>query len=261
MNFKRLFDFREMRDEPKPFLDHLEDLRRTVIKMLGVLVLMTVLAFCFQTQIVHVIERPLLAIDPQMKSLVNFGVTDPLTIAFELSFYAGLILSFPFLIFFLADFILPALTPQERGMLYPVATASLGLFLAGVVFAYFGVLPPTLDYFFKYSKDMSWQPQWSVREYFSFTTQFVISFGLAFELPLCVLILVKLGIVNVALLRRTRAYAIVLIFFFAAIITPTSDILTLMLMGGPMYLLYELCIFIAWMMERKERQLVIDNRG
>jgi sec-independent protein translocase protein TatC len=257
-----MFDFREMRDEPKPFLAHVEDLRRTIIKMLVVLVGMTVLSFAFQTQIVHVIERPLLAIDPEMKSLVNFGVADPLTIAIELSFYAGLVLSFPFLVFFLAEFVLPALTPSERRLLYPAAAVSLGLFLVGVAFAYFVVLPPTLDYFFKYSQDMNWRPQWSVREYFSFTTQFVISFGLAFELPLAVLLLVKLGIVDVALLRRTRAFAVVVIFFFAAVITPTSDLFTLLLMGGPMYVLYEICIIIAWLMERKaRRRYEIDNLG
>jgi len=262
MDLKGMFDFREMRDEPKPFLAHVEDLRRTVIKMVIVLVAMTVLSFAFQTQIVHVIERPLLAIDPEMKSLVNFGVADPLTIAIELSFYAGLVLSFPFLVFFLAEFVLPALTPTERRMLYPAAAVSLGLFLVGVAFAYFVVLPPTLDYFFKYSQDMNWRPQWSVREYFSFTTQFVISFGLAFELPLAVLLLVKLGIVDVALLRRTRAFAVVLIFFFAAVITPTSDLFTLLLMGGPMYVLYEICIIIAWLMERKSRRRYeIDNLG
>jgi len=262
MNFNKLFDFRELKDEPKPFLEHLEDLRRTAIKMAIVLVAMTVFCFIFQEQMVAVIEKPLLAIDPQKKSLVNFGVTDPLSIAIELSFYGGLILSFPFLVFFLAGFVLPALTPQERRLLYPAAGVSLGLFLVGVAFAYLVVLPPTLDYFFNYSKQMNWQPQWSVREYFSFTTQFIISFGLAFELPLAVLILVKLGIVDVALLRRTRAFAVVIIFFFAAVITPTSDLFTLMLMGGPMYFLYEICILIAWAMEKKERrQLEIDNLG
>jgi sec-independent protein translocase protein TatC len=90
-----------------------------------------------------------------------------------------------------------------------------------------------------------------VREYYSFTTQFVISFGLAFELPVAVLLLVKLGILNYALLSRTRSFALVIILIVAAVITPTSDIVTLILMGGPMYLLYELCIGIAWFMERK----------
>lgn len=250
----RLFHFREFEDEPKPFLEHIEDLRKMVIKMAIVLVVMTGGAFIFQSRIVHIMELPLLAIDPERKSLVNFGVTDPFTISIELSFYAGLVLSFPFLVFFLAEFVLPALTPAERRMLYPAAAFSLGLFLVGAFFAYFYVLPPTLSYFFNYSQDFNWNPQWSVREYFSFTTQFVISFGLAFELPLAVLILLKLGLVNYELLKRTRAFAIVLIFLFAAVITPTSDIMTLILMGGPMCLLYEGCLVIAWWSDRRERK-------
>ncbi len=129
--------------------------------------------------------------------------------------------------------------------------------MLGVLFAYFIVLPSTLDYFFNYSKSLNWRPQWSVREFFSFTTQFIISFGLAFELPLAVLLLVKLEIVSYAVLKRTRAFAVVIILFLAAIITPTTDIFTLLVMAGPMYLLYEVCILIAWLMERKARRLAL----
>ena len=254
MNWRRFFDFRELRDEPKPFLEHIEDLRRMLIKMLVVLALMMAGAFAFQKTIVEVIERPLLAFDPERTSLTNFGVADPLTIAIELSFYAGLVMAFPFLVLFLAEFILPALTPKERRMLYPAAVVSFGLFLVGVFFAYYCVLPPTLDYFFNYSKALNWRPLWSVREYFSFTTQFVVSFGLAFELPLAVLLLVKLEILSYEVLQKTRAFAVIIILFLAAIITPTTDMLTLILMAGPMYLLYEGCILIAWLMERKVRR-------
>jgi sec-independent protein translocase protein TatC len=254
MNWRRFFDFREMRDDPKPFLDHLEDLRIMLLKMVVVLGLMMIVAFAFQKTVVEIIERPLLAFDPNRTSLTNFGVADPLTIAIELSFYTGLVLAFPLLVLFLAEFILPALTQKEKRMLYPAAAVSFGLFLTGVLFAYYCVLPPTLDYFFNYSKSLNWRPQWSVREYFSFTTQFVISFGLAFELPLAVLILVKLEILSHEVLQKTRAFAVLIILFLAAIITPTTDMLTMILMAGPMYLLYEGCILIAWFMERKARR-------
>lgn len=254
MNWQRFFDFRESEDEPKPFLDHIEDLRRMIIKMLVVLALMMGLSFIFQNTIIHFIQSPLEAIDPEKKNLSNLGIADPLSIAIELSFYSGLVLSFPFLILFLAEFVLPALTSAEKRMLYPAAAVSLGLFLGGVAFAYYLVLPPALDYFFNYSKSLGWNPQWTVREYFSFTTQFIISFGLAFELPLAVLILVKLGILNHEILQRTRAFAVVIILIAAAVITPTTDILTLLLMAGPMYLLYEGCIVIARVMERKEKR-------
>ena len=152
MNWQRFFDFRAMRDEPKPFLHHLEDLRMMLIKMVVVLVLMMGLGFAFQKTIVEVIERPLLLIDPERSSLTNFGVADPLTIAIELSFYAGLVMAFPFLVLFVAEFVLPALTPKERRLLYPAAAVSFGLFLAGVFFAYYCVLPPALKYFLRLCK-------------------------------------------------------------------------------------------------------------
>ena len=135
MNWRRFFDFREMRDEPKPFLDHIEDLRKMLVKMLVVLGVMMGAAFAFQRAVVAVIERPLLAIDPDRTSLTNFGVADPLTIAIELSFYAGLVMAFPFLVLFLAEFVMPALTQKERRKLYPATSTSFGLLLVGVLLA------------------------------------------------------------------------------------------------------------------------------
>ncbi|MFZ4774209.1 MAG: twin-arginine translocase subunit TatC [Terrimicrobiaceae bacterium] len=255
MTIKRFFHFRESGDEAKPFLAHLEDLRSTIIKIALALGLAMMVCFIFRSELAGIVQRPLIAVDPnRAANLQSLGVADSFTISLELSLYGGIILAFPFLIFFLAEFVLPALTPAEKRMLYPVALIGFGLFLGGVAFSYYVVLPQTLEFFFKDAQAMHWQPTWTVREYYSFTTQFVISFGLAFELPLVVLILVKLGIVDYALLKRTRAFALVIIFIFAAIITPTSDMLTLVLMGAPMYVLYEICIAISWFMGRRDRE-------
>ena len=253
MSLRRFFDFREMRDEPKPFLSHLEDLRGTLIKIGIALGAGMTLCFMFRSELAAGIQHPLIKVDPtRAANLQSLGVADSFTISLELAFYGGMIVSFPFILYFLAQFVLPALTPSEKKVLFPAAMVGFGLFLAGVAFAYFVVLPQTLEFFFQDAKSMSWQPTWTVREYYSFMTQFVIGFGLAFELPVAVLLLVKLGIVDYALLTRTRAFALVIIFIVAAVITPTSDILTLALMGGPMYVLYEICIGIAWFMRRVE---------
>jgi len=253
MSLKKFFDFRESRDEAKPFLAHLEDLRSTLIKMAIALTASMTLCFLFRNELAAVVQHPLITVDPERAAnLQSLGVADSFTISLELAFYGGIIIAFPFLLLFLAEFILPALKPSEKRLLYPAAGVGFGLFLAGVVFSYFVVLPQTLAFFFNDARSMHWQPTWTVREYYSFTTQFVISFGLAFELPLVVLLLVKLGIVDYALLCRTRAFALIVIFIFAAIITPTSDVLTLVLMGGPMYVLYEICIAISWFMRPRE---------
>lgn len=255
MNLKNFFDFRDSRDEAKPFLSHLEDLRMMLIKVAIVLGLMMTLSFMFRSELAGMIQRPLIQVDPERAAnLQSLGVADSFTISIQLSFYAGLILSFPFILLFLAEFILPALNAAEKRILYPVAAVGFGLFLAGAAFCYYVVLPQTLQFFFNDARAMHWQPTWTVREYYSFTTQFVLGFGLAFELPLAVLVLVKLGIVDYALLKRTRAYALVVICFVAAVITPTTDMITLVLMAGPMYLLYEICIAIAWFMGREKKE-------
>lgn len=253
MNPPRFFSFRESADEAKPFLAHLEDLRRTLIKIAIALALGMTICFLFRSELAAIVQHPLMAVDPARASnLQSLGVADSFTISLELAFYGGIVLSFPFLLWFLAEFVLPALTKEEKRVLFPASLVGFGLFLLGVAFSYWIVLPQTLEFFFKDAQAMSWQPTWTVREYYSFTTQFVIAFGLAFELPVAVLLLVKLGIVDFATLSRTRAFALVIIFIFAAIITPTSDILTLVLMGGPMYLLYEICIGISWIMARRQ---------
>jgi sec-independent protein translocase protein TatC len=95
-----------------------------------------------------------------------------------------------------------------------------------------------------------------VQEYYSFVTRFTIGFGLAFELPIVVLALVRFGLITYEFMTRTRPYAVVLIFILAAVITPTPDMLTMLAMGAPMYLLYESCIWIAWFMGRRKPNLI-----
>ena len=254
MKVDQFFAFRNRGDETKPFLSHLEDLRFTIVKIAIALVLAMVACFLFRNELAAIVQRPLIAVDPhRAANLQSLGVADSFTISLELSFYGGLVLSFPFLVFFLAEFVLPALSRKEKAMLFPASLLGAGLFLSGAAFCYFVVLPQTLEFFFKDAQSMNWQPTWTVREYYSFTTQFVISFGLAFELPLVVLLLVKLDIVDYNLLKKTRTFAVVIIFILAAVITPTSDILTLLLMGGPMYFLYEICIGIAWLMQDRSQ--------
>jgi len=249
---ERFLAFRNKGDEAKPFLSHIEDLRLTIIKIAIALIVGMFLCFAFRDHLAALIQRPLVDLDPdRAANLQSLGVADSFTISLELAFYGGIVLSFPLIVVFIAEFILPALNPREKAMILPVALIGSGLFLGGAAFSYFVVLPQTLDFFFNDARAMNWQPTWTVREYYSFTTQFIIAFGLAFELPLAVLMLLKLGFVDHVRLRKTRAFAVVLIFIFAAIITPTSDIVTLVLMGGPMCLLYEICIGIAWFMRDK----------
>ena len=249
-----IFKFRELPESEtsKPFLEHLEDLRWTIVKMAITLVIAMVVCFGFRSLLVHVMQSPLHVVDPQIGALRALGITDSITVSFHLAFYAGIVLSFPLLLYFLAEFVLPALTAVEKRFLLPAIFVSFGLFLLGVLVCYFWLLPKTILFFFHDTQSLGWAPAWTVQEYYSFVTRFTMGFGLAFELPVVVLALVKFGLVTYRFMARTRPYAVVLIFILASIITPTPDILTLMAMGLPMCLLYESCIWIAWAMERRK---------
>ena len=177
-----------------------------------------------------------------------------MTISLHLAFYAGIIISFPLLLYFLADFVLPALTQKEKKMILPGVGVGFGLFLIGVLFCFKVVLPMTLRWLWYDQESMGMSPDWTVALYVGFATQFVVIFGLTFELPVLVIALVKIGLLNAGLLRRTRAYAVAIILIFAAFVAPTADPVTMGIFAGPMYLLYELCIWIAVWMERAERR-------
>lgn len=252
----KFFKFREKSesDANKPFLEHMEDLRWMLVRMAFALGSAMMLSFCFRVQLVHIVQHPLRTVDPSLVAgLRTLGVTDSLTISLQLAFYAGIVLSFPLLLFFLAQFVLPALTRQEKKYVLPAIGIGFGLFLTGVLFSYFFVLPKALAFFFHDAQSLEWTPTWTVREYFSFVTQITLAFGLSFELPVVVLVLVHLGFLSFDFLNRTRAYAIVLILILAMVIAPTPDVLTFLSLGAPMCLLYEACIWLAWVMERRKK--------
>lgn len=256
MALRNFFKFREVPESEtaKPFLEHLEDLRWTVVKMAITLFAAMIVCFVFRSSLSAIMQRPLAQVDEDVRTLQSLGITDSFTISFNLAFYAGIVLSFPILLYFLAEFVLPALTAVEKRLLFPAIAVSFGLFLIGVLACYYWLLPKAIAFFFKDAQNMGWVPAWTVREYYSFVTRFTIGFGLAFELPVVVLALVRFGLITFEFMQRTRPYAVVLIFLLAAFLTPTPDIMTLVAMGTPMYLLYESCIWIAWLMERKARR-------
>jgi len=254
MGLRDVFKFRELPESEtsKPFLEHLEDLRWMVLKMAVTLIVAMLACFAFRTQLVRIMQAPLHEVDPQVGSLKALGITDSLVISFHLAFYAGVVISFPILLYFLIEFVLPALTELEKRFLLPAIMGSFGLFLIGVLLGYLWLLPKTILFFFRDTQSLGWSPTWTVQQYYSFVTKFVLGFGLAFELPVVVLALVYFGLITYRFMARTRPYAVVLIFILAAIIAPTPDLLTLLAMATPMAVLYESCIWIAWMMERRK---------
>lgn len=201
-------------------------------------------------------KRPDAAADSRGKlvQMQALNPTEGFMLSMKLSLFAGIVISFPFLLYFILQFILPGLRKNEKKALWPALIIGFGLFLTGVLFSYFFVLPKVLDFFYNYSQDMGVTNEWRIGYYISFATQFTLIFGLSFELPVVVMTLVKLGILNYTIMRNTRSYAILAIVIIAALITPTPDAFTLLLLAGPMIILYEICIWLAFFHNRKQRE-------
>ena len=190
-----------------------------------------------------------------LKLMSALKPTETFMLSMKLSFFAGIILSFPLLLMFILQFVLPGMHANEKRVLWPSMAIGFGLFLGGVFFAYYGVLPRALMFFYEWSGNLGVSNDWRIGEYISFATQFTLLFGVAFELPVVVMVFVKLGLLGYETMSRTRSYAIVAIFVAAAVLTPTPDMLTMTLMAAPMIILYEICIWLAWFDRRKNRML------
>lgn len=332
-------------DEPRPILEHLEELRLTLLRMGGTLLLAMLLSFCFTPTLMRILRHPVdqvwtqheaqhlpagispeqwgdakalaetargvpaeawptLAanIDPvtlqlsrcvpylqaaellpdhkresflretvpdklrdstlalhtagadlrpgkgreALKLMGAFQPAEAFMLSINLAFFAGLILSFPVQLYFMMRFVVPGLLEKERRLLYKAVVGGCLLFLGGCAFAYFAVLPRILLFFYDYAAGMGIQNDWRIGYYLSFAAKLVFMFGAIFELPVVVIPLIKWGILTYEHMKRTRSYALVACFAAALLLAPAPDPGTMLLMATPMYLLYELCILLAW---------------
>jgi sec-independent protein translocase protein TatC len=188
------------------------------------------------------------------RMLSSLKPTETFMLSMKLALYAGIVVAFPLLLMFILQFVLPGLHEHERKVMWPAMAVGFGLFIGGVLFAYFLVLPKALLFFYEWSGNLGVSNEWRIGEYITFATQFTLLFGLSFELPVVVMVFVKLGLLTYDTMSRTRTYAILAIYIAAALITPTPDIMTLNLMALPMLLLYEICIWLAWFDRKKGRE-------
>jgi Tat protein translocase TatC len=248
-------------DEEKPFLDHLEDLRKMIVRIALTLLICTFCTFYFYNHLIDILKQPLwwtgaVKSEAEMNAMLQvLRPQDGFLMAMNVSLVAAIILSSPFLLYFLLQFILPGLHEKEKKMLLPAIAIGSGLFMGGVLFSYYIVLPGALKFFYQFNAQMGFANQWRVDEYVKFATRFVLLFGAAFELPVVVMALVKLDILGFKIMNSTRSYAVIAIAVFSAIITPTPDPFTMLIMAGPLYVMYEICIWLAYFMEKKDRQL------
>src|SRR4051812_15727523 len=241
-------------DHEMPFLDHLEELRRRLFWIAGAVVIGIVLGFTLLSRmdIIRVLERPILPLLHGQKLIYTHPGTS-FHILLNASLVLGLILASPIIIGQIWGFLAPALYAHEKRVVVPVLMSMVALFLAGVALSYFVVLPLTLR-FLMGIESTALTPMISATEYFDFAISMCLAFGLVFEVPIAILALTALGIVTPQFLSRYRRHAVVVCLTAAAFITPGADPYSLFALAVPLYVLYELSVFVAFFAYRKRRK-------
>jgi sec-independent protein translocase protein TatC len=186
--------------------------------------------------------------------LINLGPASGFIVAFQVAIYAGIVLAAPFILFFVAEFVFPALKRREKKHVYRGMYYGIGLFIIGVCFCYFVLMPVALIAAVQYSEWLGFSaPQWRAEDYISFVSKFMLGMGVGFELPVVILVLVKIGVLNYRILSKARRYVIVINFTLGAVLT-TPEVITQVLMAIPLQILYEITVWITWYWERKEKK-------
>ena len=233
-----------------PFLDHLEELRWRILKSLGSVFLFTVVAFPFTGFLLTLLTLPNDRLS-EPAELIFLKPTGMLVVRMEVALVVGIIISLPVLFYQFWQFVAPGLLPNERKYVIPALLFTTSCFLIGTGFAYFILIPTVLPFLFSMGTDTI-SAKININEYMSFALRLIIVAGLIFELPVLSFFLSRIGLVTPVFLRKYRAYGVVLVFIFSAIVTP-PDPASQMLMALPLLFLYQISIWISIIGFRKKK--------
>jgi len=221
-------------------VEHLDELRARIIVCLVVLAVAFGLCFWQNALLLEIASNPL---PSGHEKLLTFGVAEPFTITVTVAAYGALIISLPVVLYQVYAYVLPAFSERERRVALPILLLAPVLFLAGVAFAYFVVMPAAVKFLLNFN-DTQFNVQVRARDYYSFFSTTMLAGGIVFELPLAILAVTRLGIVSVAQLSKNRRYAYLIIAIVAAAL-PGVDPISMLIEMIPLLVLFELSILIA----------------
>jgi sec-independent protein translocase protein TatC len=228
-----------MTDVPVSFLDHLDELRSRLIKSLIAVAIGTVVAFFVYEPILDLLIHPYEVAVPGT-DLAYFRPTEAFSLAMRISLFGGLVLASPVILYQTWRFVAPALTAREKKWAIPLTAVFFLLFIGGIVVGYWA-LSRGLSFLLGFGGD-ALEPVIGADFYLSFAMRFILAFGIAFLYPVFIFAAAAFGVVSSGQLRSVRRWAVLIIVIFAAVVTPSGDPLTLMMLAVPMYILYELTI-------------------
>ncbi len=236
------------------FISHLVELRTRLLRAAGAVLGVFVVLFIYPgaSAIYDVLAQPMLASLPEGTRMIATGVITPFMVPMKVTLMASFVLALPIVLYQAWAFIAPGLYSHEKSLAMPLILSSTLLFLAGMAFCYFVVFRTVFQFIASFAPD-SITPAPDIEAYINFVMTMFMAFGITFEVPVAVVLLVKTGIVDVAKLREIRGYVIVGAFIIAAIVTP-PDVISQFLLALPLCLLYELGILAAKLVKKRDRQ-------
>lgn len=241
--------------------DHFRELRNRLVKIFLGIIVGFLICWGFSNFLADILYLPLVRVLPAdgsvPSSIIFTGIAEGFFTHMKLAIVAGIFVVSPFIFYQIWSFIAPGLYDTEKKFIVPVAICSAICFILGGCFCYFVVFPNAFKFFMTYSKG-PFKAMPSMKEYFGFTMQLILAFGMVFELPLFTFFLARMGLITSNAMRRFRRYFIVLSFILAAVLTP-PDIISQLLMAAPMLVLYEASIFIAAFFGKREPKKDADG--
>jgi sec-independent protein translocase protein TatC len=234
-------------DKPQSILTHLEELRWRVVKIFIAIVVGGVIALVFHHQLRAILEAPFRAAAPE-NDLQTLAATEQWGVLMRIALFGGIILASPVVLYQIWAFIQPALTKKERNWAIPIVGALVVLFVGGVIFGYV-TLPRGLEFLLQIFPDV--ETNLRLGDYYSFTLRFLFAFGVAFLFPVFLFAAAAAGAISSQQLARWRRWAVLIIVIGAALITPSGDAFSLIVLSVPLYLMYEATYWLVRLVLRK----------
>ena len=250
----------ESEDDAKiPFTAHLEELRTRLIRCSIAVLIGTMASYAFKEKLFDILTWPLIQAMPPNGKLIYTGLPEAFFTYLKVSFITGLLLAAPVIAYQFWMFVAPGLYKKERFLLAPVIFLSAFFFVGGALFGYYLVLPWGFKFFIGFSSETI-QAMPSMKEYLSLASKMLLAFGFVFELPIVLTSMAALGLTTAGFLKKNRKYAVVMAFVIGAVLTPSPDVVSQVMMAVPLVILYELSIIGAKIFGKKKVESDTDEQ-
>ncbi len=248
-----------MTDQKMPLTAHLEELRKRLIYSFIALGIGFGISYGFKEKLFFFLSKPLEANLPEGSTLQYISIPEAFLTYLKISLFGGLILAMPVILYQVWRFVAPGLYEREKRYMIPFVLVSMLFFLGGASFCYYIVFPFVFRFFMSFSGEAI-QAMPTIRQYLSFATRLLVAFGLVFEMPIFFFFLGRIGLVSYQGLARQRRMAVVLVFLGGALLTP-PDVVSQLMLAGPLMILFELSIQIVRITGKKRSEESVQEEG